>query len=196
MQPTGYRRKIALAEIFVSTLLFVSCDPNFEQDVFTGTIMPLKIGNQWAYKIRIFNELGAVTDSSYDTVKIASQAIIGKETWYIDNEGNVQTNRPDGRWIRSDYPYLVEKFPARLNEFYRLIDTATIVRVRGVDETIIVPAGRYFSYVYQWRRNNFLVADFYFAPNVGMIKSEKYMQSGPGVFMVERKELLWVLLKQ
>lgn len=196
MNPIVLQRKYLLAAIISMTLVFSSCDPAADRIILDGTIMPLKVGNEWAYRVRIFDESGAVTDSSYDTVKVVREVVINNEIWYVDNDGNVQTNRTDGRWVRSEVPYLVEKFPSRLNEMYRLIDTVTIVRVRGVDEPVSVPAGRYLSFIYQWMRNGFLVGDFYYAPNVGMIKSEKYMQQGTGVFLIERKELLWISLKQ
>lgn len=190
------QRKNLLAAIISLTFVLSSCDPAAERIIVNGSIMPLKVGNEWGYSVKIFDESGAVADSSYDTVKVIQEIVIDNELWFIDNGGNIQTNRTDGRWVRSEVAYLVEKFPSRLNEMYRLIDTVTIVRVRGVDETVSIPAGRYLSYIYQWMRNGFLVGDFYYAPNVGMIKSEKYMQRGTGVFLIEKKELLWVSLKQ
>jgi len=188
-------RKILLTGLVSLLLVCISCEKHVGPVPTPGVIVPLKIGNLWAYKIRIFDESGAVTDSSYDTVSVTAQTLIDNELWYIDNEGNVQTNRADGLWVHSGVPYLVEKFPAKLNEFYRLIDTATIVRVSGVDEGIVVPTGRYLSYIYSWTRNGFMVGDFFYAPNVGMIKSDKYAQHGASVYLIERKELVWVSLQ-
>ena len=181
--------------VILVTIILSSCEPAPERIIPAGEIVPLKVGNQWTYKVKIFDEFGTVTDSSHETVKIMNEVVIENELWYVDNDGNVQTNRADGRWVRSDVAYLVEKFPCKLNEMYRLIDTITFVRVRGVDEPVSVPAGRYLTYIYQWMRNGFLVGDFYYTPNVGMVKSEKYMQRGGGVFLLETKELISYALK-
>ena len=195
MKPVAVQRKNLWAAITLLALVLPSCEPEPLRIIPTGTIVPLKVGNEWGYKVRIYNQSGAVTDSSYDTVKVTREIVIDNELWFVDNDGNVQTNRADGRWIRSEVAYLVEKFPCKLNEMYRLVDTITTVRVRGVDERVRVPAGTYLSFIYQWMQNGFLVGDFYFSPNVGMIKSEKYMQQGSGVYLIERKELMWVGLK-
>ncbi len=193
MEPVPVHGKIWA--IVLLTIVLSSCEPSADRIIPTGEIVPLKVGNQWTYKVKIFNQSGTVTDSSFETVKIVNELLIVNELWYVDNDGNVQTNRADGRWVRSDVEYLVEKFPCKLNEMYRLVDTVTFVRVKGVDEPVNVPAGRYLTYIYQWMRNGFLVGDFYYSPNLGMVKSEKYMQEGTGVYLLETKELISYALK-
>ncbi len=190
------KRKSPLTAMALLVLALSSCEPDPTRILARGAIVPLKVGNEWGYRVKIFDETGAVTDSSYDTVRVVREIVIENELWFVDNGGNIQTNRSDGRWIHSDVSYLVEKFPCRINEMYRLVDTLTIVRVKNIDERVTVPSGMYLTYVYQWMRNGFPVGDFYYTPNLGMVKSEKYMQLGNGVYLIERKELVWVSVKE
>jgi len=159
-----------------------------------GTIVPLKVGNQWVYNIAELDYTGRVISESHDTLSIVNSTTIGTETWFEDNAGILQTNRADGRWLMSGSPYLTEKYPAKLNDAYVVMDSLTGIsaRVRGVSETVVVPKGTFSSYIYRWTRisDGDPVADFWYVPNVGLVQSETYTRSARGLYVSSRKTLL------
>jgi hypothetical protein len=82
-----------------------------------GEIWPLKVGNQWIYKIHVIDSIGAVERIVLDTTTVIDSKTINNEIWYdIYQDGIVQLkiylkNRSDGLWvIHKDESALVYKF--------------------------------------------------------------------------------------
>ena len=194
------RHNVAASLVVMCAVLFLSCDNNdspLDTTTDPGTIVPLKVGNQWVYRSNVYDASGSVIDSFLDTVKIVRSKTIGTETWYEDNTGRTQTNRADGRWLYSDSAYLVEKYPAKLNDTYSLAEGSLTVRVRSLDESVQVSQGSHKTHVYSWTRfenaTTVLVGEFFHAPRVGLIRADVY--SATGGYVSSRQELLSVTLQ-
>jgi hypothetical protein len=190
-------KRITLAVALV--LCLASCDDIGTQTEVIGVIMPMKIGNEWVYKETAFDSVGQPIAIDYDTVRIARDSSLLGEMWFLDNHGILQTNRQDGRWVFAGTPYMTEKYPARLNDSYVVQDSLSgiLARVSGANISVVVPAGAYEAYGYRWSRLTTAnaVADFFFVPNIGMVKAATYSRSSTVTYISSERELMSVTIR-
>jgi hypothetical protein len=146
-------------------------------------IFPLKIGNQWILQVTNYDRYGNPYHSELDTVTILCDTMIQSEQWFVGY--GIRTNRSDGLYdyqpASAEQASLQFKFPTSVNASYTY--RGTQVRVLGISDTISVSAGKYVCYHYRTGIDTVSYTDSYYAPNVGLIKSESFNQGGyPGVF--------------
>ncbi|MES2766500.1 MAG: hypothetical protein V4642_11555 [Bacteroidota bacterium] len=170
---------------FCIVIILSGCSDNSSNPAeSTGEIWPLKVGNQWIFKIHVIDSIGAAERTVLDTSTVIGSKTINNEIWYdIYQDGIVQLkiyfkNRPDGLWaIHKDESALVYKFPAKVGDI--MLENDEKLEVISTDTSITTPAGIFICYAYR-EINNF---EFdgksettekisYFAPNIGQIKSE------------------------
>ncbi len=90
--------------IAAALLLYTGCskdnNPVGQSGTGTSVIMPLKIGNQWTYRVSFLDTLGNVRAADTMMFKIVRDTIIQNETWYFigsdSNSKELLTNRADG----------------------------------------------------------------------------------------------------
>lgn len=159
--------------VFIYLLLVFGCktivDPGPSQNILdTTTIMPLKLGNSWSYKVTMFDTSKNVDTTFAVFMFLASDTVINSEHWYDDSRGYIYSNRSKGLWraINSDTNYFA-LYPANKNDKFQILwDTATVI---STDSTIVVPAGKYSCYVYKARYSL-----RFFSPGIGLIYAEEY----------------------
>lgn len=182
-----------MKHLFLATLRIVSicavmqsCNGSVVPPVVSSdVIMPLHVNNVWEYEVTLFDADGNRIDSFLDSLHIVEERQIADEKWFVDDEGVLQMNRHDGRWIFSGNPYLAEKHPAMLNDRYSLPDSVTTVHVIGTHEGVQVPFGTFSAYVYRRTYEGELTADLYFAPNTGLIRLDRYSRFAGRVYLSE-----------
>lgn len=184
-----YQRSVVRTFAFVCCA-FVSCsDTALPPAVFPGVIMPLRVNNMWEYEVTILDRAGSTIGLFIDSTRIVAEREIADEKWFVDDDGVVQMNRSDGRWIFSGVAYLAEKYPAMLNDTYMLSDSVTMIYVAGVNEPVRLPIGTFSTYVYRRTRGGVLTAELYFAPNTGLVKLDRYSSDADGVYRSESRLL-------
>ena len=189
-------------------------------------IMPLAVGNTWSYKVSEYDSTGAFVGTRYDfeITTIAAEESINGERWFRADSVVLRTNRPDGLWVWIDgfYPWPVAKYPAAVADTFHTeiwqqtfengeagMQFLTYVVVTSIDTSITVPAGTFTCHAYEMtatlpdgsplpdslsslrphERN-------WFAPNVGLIKSESAVtRTGVPPGRYEVRELVEVKLK-
>lgn len=140
-----------------------------------GSIVPLKVGNSWTFRVSIYDTNGVILSTSMFTNSITRDTTIGNEKWF-GLESIWVINRTDGLWSRTSggNPYLVFKYPANVNDSYN--SNGDNVVVTSTNYPVTVPRGQFTCYVYT------IASDFleYCAPNVGWVKYEAYMRTLAG----------------
>jgi hypothetical protein len=132
--------------------------------VDTSVIMPLKVGNMWIDRMSEYDPTGALTSTSFDTVTIISDDVIGNEHWFRNNQSVWRTNRSDGSWVRIDGIdiWLAMKYPAAVLDTFHTDywqetlengeagpQYITYLLVTSIDTAITVPAGTFHCYSYK-----------------------------------------------
>lgn len=129
----------------------------FEFKTLFGDLMPLAVGNWWEYKvIKCDSAYGPCYNyrEYYDTITIVDDTLITSELWYIDNDGEILTNRSNGLWkILNGQPQLWIEFP---------VDASNPTQPKIKE--ISVPAGIFMCYEFSYGGTR------YFSPNTGLVK--------------------------
>jgi len=186
--------KIILIVLF-SLLVVGDCkkrivDSELEQSpIDSTTIMPLKIGNIWSYKVtRLDISRNVDTVLTYHRI-LTSSIIINNERWYDDSGGYIYTNKPGGLWkaINDDTNYFA-LYPAKVNDKFPIwLDTAVVI---STDSLIEVPAGKYRCYVYKASYST-----RFFSPGIGLIYGEEFYNSAYSDDFYLKWELTSYLIK-
>lgn len=123
-------------------------DENPTNNVILGSIMPLKVGNTWTFRVSIYDTNGVPFSSSDEVLSITRDTTIGNEKWFRFGSSWV-TNRSDGLWrlTNSGTAYLVFKYPAKVNDTYSS-DGEQVV-VTSINQTVSVLHGQYSCYAYR-----------------------------------------------
>jgi hypothetical protein len=144
-----------------------------------GTIMPLKVGNSWTFRVN-FNDTNGVPISTSDvTLSITRDTTMGNEKWHSLGS-SWATNRSDGLWSLNNAgnAYLVLKYPAKVNDTYNS-DGEQIV-VTSINQAVTVAQGQFSCYVYRSLASGSSEYVQYCAPNVGWVKFEGYSRTMSG----------------
>ena len=142
-------------------------------------IMPLAVGNQWVYHSVRSDTLGHVISDTYGTISITGTEVIAEDTWFLCNDGYKYSNRPDGLWKFCQNNVLYRQFPTRPGTSYEtgaFMDYSCAwswVQVTRTDTVVTVPAGTFHCIAYH-AGDYYTRSDYYYAPNVGLIRSDAY----------------------
>lgn len=139
-----------------------------------GEIMPLAIGNWWAFQIIDFRN-PVVPDTSYDTIRVVSDTSIQGEQWYILDDSSLLTNRDHGLWRMAETgtPYLWLKFPGVIGQTYNADPVSgQSVEITDTARFIAIPTLPFFyCYGYLMTYADTSLGDrLYFAPRFGPVK--------------------------
>ena len=156
-------------------------DDNPAANPLLGAIMPLKVGNSWTFRVSAYDSSGVILPYSLGdiTLSISRDTTIGNEQWFRLSSSWV-TNRTDGLWGISDAgnPYLVFKYPAKLNDAYD--SDGNNVIVSSTNQSVSVPQGQFTCYAYSYNSSGMVNTVQYCAPDVGMVSIESYQRSLSG----------------
>jgi hypothetical protein len=162
-------------------------------------LMPLAVGNQWAYKIEKYDAAGNQTDVSYDLTRISHIRDTVGLVWYGDNHSQYYCNREDGLWRIGvfDHPYLFAQFPGNAHTgyggdpgwvYFGLVEHIIIEETRC---PVTVEAGSFSCYKYCSYMGDRFRFYHYYAPGVGLVLYEIYqfmpLKSWP--ILIERRSL-------
>lgn len=180
--------------IVASLLVFYSCDNSTSPPIASGKILPLSVGNNWEYKLLRYEASSGshlvIKDSSVVQLKVAKYDTLenfagynfehipffffftpgyilfenkdgGLYTSYEDN-GPVSTN-PVPPFIEKVFPYPTFVGDSSLFFGYH-------IKTAGLLKKVDVEAGTFYYNVYDFISNNQVVAKFWVAPNIGIIK--------------------------
>ena len=148
----------------------------------SGPLVPLVVGNQWVYHVITFDEQGNITsNSTYDTNRVISDTLIQGERWFF-YYGLFEycVNRSDGLWVRgyltpdSLTDYLAYKFPGEKGDT-NILSSNVIV---STDTVISTEYGCFHTYEYVVDDAGIQAHNF-FAPGIGLIKSEGWYKFTP-----------------
>ena len=177
----------------------ISCKSSTDTGTLSqGVIMPLTIGNSWTYDDSLYDQHGVLSGTMTDTLRLTDTMSYGNVIIYIPRDRKTYyVNRADGLRIRYDGYFdetFVAKYPSRPGDIFRH-DQYIITKepspdplgiaigdlmVSSTNESVTVPAGTFICYKYNEdfydTTRHQLVDRFntFYAPNVGMIKSEDF----------------------
>ena len=188
-------KKYNLTAIFC--LIVISCslppDPgSIPSTVDKSIIMPLKVGNNWKYKVTIIDTVKKETTIDTLTVAIQNEVIIKSEKWFVENIGGAYINRSNGLWYVANLndTTFMAKYPATVKDtfsahsFYQSLFT-----VISVDSSIHTFAGTFSCYVYKNSDSNGMSVDCY-SPGIGLISRDAFLVSSYSTSFYLKWELI------
>jgi hypothetical protein len=190
------RSKILLVFQFIVVLLLIDGCKKDDNPVDQGgtpqatVLMPLKIGNQWTYRVISYDTSGTVQHVDTSTFKIVRDTTIQSEKWYFIGQDSTAyellTNRSDGVWymrvrIAPLAAVLFAKYPANVNDTW-LGPDSSIAMLWAKDINVSVPQGTYacFQYMYADKGTQFMSQAKYFPVGVGFVRDEFYSKTNSG----------------
>jgi len=149
----------------------------------TGVIDPLAIGNVWIYEYDRYDDSGKFLSSYFDTIMIIKDTTVGGEKLYAtkDDPYVYFCNRSDGNYSRrnSDGNMLLWlPYPAKVNDSISRANGEEYVKIESISETVTVKAGVFTTYKYKIYSlqsagtGPILYSYLYYAPNIGLVKIE------------------------
>lgn len=147
--------------------------PNSAQ-INTLEIMPLKVGNEWVYKVTDYEVSGQIEDQKEEIWTVVKDTVISNEKVFYTNEGFSYLNRNDGLYTYdstdSTYTKFV-KYPGIVGESFTTFsgERSTII---STNKMVTGPAGTFNCYQYSTIISSLLTEVIYFSPGSGLIKAE------------------------
>jgi hypothetical protein len=183
-------------------VLWTGCskDDNPAGPTTTSVLWPLKIGNSWTIAGTSLDSNGVTIGKDTTRFTITRDTTIGGEKWYFIDSYEMLTNRSDGLWYRvkdtAFVPFLFVKHPANVGDTWKSISGLRGTRISS-GTLLTVPAGTFTAVVssYADTATGRLQFTWYFAPNVGWVRSDNYGYAQSGRQYVSwRRELASVTL--
>ncbi len=171
--------------IATGMIIFQSCDSNDSKPEGPSAsgedvLLPLDPSFYWIYEVKVYDEMGNIKESSFDTMKVKNLINMESEIWYMISFFGSETpyfvNRPDGLHIYG-YPdeneIMFYKYPASPGDNWVINDKS--VKVASVNEKINVEAGNFTCYRYDIKNtadslNDTQAETIYFYPGIGLVK--------------------------
>ncbi|MBS3999110.1 MAG: hypothetical protein KGZ71_01365 [Desulfobulbaceae bacterium] len=176
----------------------IGLDDNLKKTVNENVLLPLELNNKWTYRVTEYDEFGNVTQTTNSVYSIISVFQLDNQIWYrlFDENSNLTemtvTNFDDGVWvaktnvqseISKSEKELLFKYPALNGQQY-------IVKAKDesngdyfarfvveIDSKLSIDQTDYQTYFYRDEKRdanaNILYhpfADYYIAPNFGIVK--------------------------
>ena len=143
-------------------------------------ILPLALGNTWNVKI---TDADSIPMTAYDSIYVVKDTTIQNEQWYqvlsihiMGRNQDYLINRSDGlhQFVKNNSPQfsLSLKSPAEKGDEFKTWDIPMIVL--SISDTVQVPAGKFICYHYGYGNSPYYLAEYWYAPNIGLVKEEEY----------------------
>jgi len=190
--------KYLLLTLSLIAVLMISCGGDDNPAGPSGqacNICPIELNHGWASKMTLFTSTGNIFDESDLTQVIVGDTVIQSVPWYVIevridgvlDETIYLANKTNGVYQRvQTYPghyesFLVYKRQVSEGTSYPLATYGT-VSVLSKDTSVTVPAGTFDCYLYHL--DLLSVAGYesydYLAPDVGFIKTERFVHPQDG----------------
>jgi hypothetical protein len=148
-----------------------------------AALQPLAVGNEWSFRTTQFNVNGAVSSQDTIALRLVADTVIDGVRWFTTGPDGRLANTAQGLFRVSTTAArgesrLLLRFPASTGDRYSNGDAGEYV-VASVADSVEVPAGKYVTYRYQVSPAGADTADYFYAPGVGLVKSE-YRIFDPG----------------
>ena len=75
---------------------FTSCEIHHEVAPLIEEVVPLKVGNEWIYKVTDYDTNGKLITSSFYKNTVLRDTVIHNSTWYILSNRYIVQNSPEG----------------------------------------------------------------------------------------------------
>lgn len=179
---------------FTLTLFFTSCK-NVDNPVIPNALpdlLPLQIGNWWAFQRTNYDSTGKGYATFMDTMKVLRDTIIQNERWFITNYHGIWRNAKDGVCYRDSFHNTSIVYLYPLNENDMFVMDGSIVKVISTNEKLITPFGEVSCYHYQATLtflNDFQI-NYYLSPGIGFISIEAPSVTSSGKGYIYYRELL------
>ena len=155
-------------------------DPNT-----TSVIVPIALGNKWIRSGTVYDTSGSILSTFTDSISVSRDTTIENSKWFVLQMQGLEymvANYEKGLyWLYgANSKGIWYQYPAALKDSFIVFGNTSYVRVLSVDTVIIVPAGTFSCYKYQFDSYAFVGTigggrTIWFAsPNKGFIKSEYY----------------------
>lgn len=182
--------------VFLAVLM-ISCSDDCPTESKTNTdLMPLAIGNAWAYKITLN------TGTTFEINDVPKDTTINNIKWFVYNLNEkpavIFSNQSGGLWTylynpttKVVEPELYYKYPASQGENYFVNDSIKVT-ITSISTPVTVYAGTFNCYLYHSNYNNGEAEyDEYMCPGVGAVKIIEYKNSA----VVKTTELEFYTIK-
>ena len=163
-------------------------------------LWPLNTANNWIFKTIVYDTVGAVKFTSYDTILVGRDTTISSQKWFQAMDKNVfWTNKTDGVWQidfggSNQTAQLLFKFPGNVGDNWTTRDgQASIV---STNASISLSSSTYTCYEYTSDYGLGHTENDYFKSGVGPILIEEFTKTNSGLqYKVYRRELISYTLK-
>ena len=194
---------IYLLALMVITIQY-SCKKNSNPIVDNsdtgGSLWPFQTSNTWIFRTMVYDTLGVITSTSYDTIFVGWDTTISGQQWFQVIEKNVfWTNKTDGVWQIvfggvNQSPQLLFKYPANVGDHWTTRDGQ--VSIVSTNISISIGTSTYGCYEYTWDYGSGHTENDYFKSGVGPIIMEEFTRTIAGSpYKVYRRELISYTLK-
>jgi hypothetical protein len=148
----------------------------------SGVIVPLAVGNKWIYDVYDFPPVGDPVQT-LDSIVVVGDSTVGAETRYRLNLGTEQmVNRGNGLWYKpsgTDQLYLQFAYPADVGAGWAAgVGGEISMTLVSKSAAITVPEGTYVCWQYVAEIIPTGITVYYVAPNVGIIRSDRWDITG------------------
>ncbi len=168
----------------------------------TVQLLPLKIGNEWIYKIQ-YGDTASI--SYFDTLFVESDTMIWGQRFFITRSKGYHTtwsifvfpltNMKDGLYYYFVGRHLYIKYPTHAGDTLNASSYGTAY-IKSVNETVDVPAGLFtdcLEYIEDgYTRGSYphWISHDYFKPDIGLVKYEHYIEQNYKLIRTSCIELL------
>ncbi|HEY6907393.1 MAG TPA: hypothetical protein VI230_07975 [Ignavibacteriaceae bacterium] len=149
--------------------------------IVTTEIVPLKVGNSWLYQTTVYDTMGNIVSSTFDSFSVVSDTLINGQYYFTLSTGVIRWNDVSGFWmLAAPDSLLLYKYPAEVG------DTYGTLKVICKDSLIVILKGTFKCYGYSGT-----VAIDYVSPGIGLIKEEWFKNKISGAkYLYQKQELL------
>ncbi|OGU63925.1 MAG: hypothetical protein A2499_03580 [Stygiobacter sp. RIFOXYC12_FULL_38_8] len=192
-------KKLILFTLFL-ILILVSCK-NEDSIVNQNTLhelVPLKIGNWWAFQRINYDSTGNAVSTFIDTMKVLRDTVIQNERWFITNYYGIYRNATNGVrfWDSTNNSSYVYLYPVKEHDMF--VMGSAIVEVISTNEKLKVPYGDISCVHYKATfssLNNFHI-NYYLSPGIGFVSLEGPARTISGrSYLYYREQLVSYSLK-
>lgn len=191
--------------VLLSALAFAGCKSSTSvgDTPQSGVIRPLAVGNFWKYQWTNLDRFGDTLMVQHLTESIYTDTLVGTETWYgrtVDSVlfGDFMVNRQDGLYVFTDhgplpnvislmYPYPAEVGRYLTHKWDPIGFTADSIYLKATNVPITTPAGAFHCYQYivtMYYNGQATKRDEYYAPNVGLVRSDLHNEEEGYIYEV------------
>jgi len=172
--------------LLLATAALLSCTDSGTNPEPIPVLVPLAVGNEWAYVERYIYCKGTQYSEEFDTIRIVSDTVIGDETWYRF-EGNpifaLVTSRCDGLWewnpMTACTPCNKFHYPTDIGDQWSIgVELSFTIELVSEGAVVTVPAGTFVCGHYRMTADGYSFPyyfDLFFCPGAGLVKWDHHI---------------------